>query len=118
MDSDRFRELLGAPGPFASVYFEDSDDDSDPSPQLEVTWRALRKELEGQGAAESIVAAIEHAVMEQRLPIGRGGRAVVATAGGVVLNEHLLRPTAAPIVRVSELPYIVPILQFGVTHSD
>ena len=118
MDSDRFRELLAAPGPFASVYFEDSDDDDDPSPQLELKWRALRKELERQGADESIAAAIEHAVMQLRLPIGRGGRAVVATAGGVVLNEYLLRPTAAPIVRVSELPYIVPILEFGVAHSD
>lgn len=118
MDSDRFRELLGAPGPFASVYFEDSADDDDPSPQLELTWLALRRELECQGADESITAAVEHAVMRLRLPIGRGGRAVVATAGGVVLNEHLLRPTSGPIVRVSELPYIVPILEFGVAHSD
>ncbi|CDO85918.1 hypothetical protein AWC29_07990 [Mycobacterium triplex] len=118
MDSDRFRELLGAPGPFASVYFEDSDDDGDPSPRLELTWRKLRNELQQHGAAESITAAIEHAVKQLRLPIGRGGRAVVASAGGVVLNEHLLRPTAATIVRVSELPYIVPILEFGVAHSD
>ncbi|MEZ0352842.1 hypothetical protein [Mycobacterium sp. pR1184] len=118
MDSDRFRELLGAPGPFASVYFEDSDDDDDPCPRLELTWLALRKELERQGADESITAAIEHAVRRLRLPIGRGGRAVVATARGVVLNEHLLRPTSGPIVRVSELPYIVPILEFGVAHSD
>ncbi|MEE6136348.1 hypothetical protein SKC41_08360 [Mycobacterium sp. 050128] len=118
MDSDRFRELLGVPGPFASVYFEDSDDDGDPSPALELTWLALGKELERQGADESITVAIEHAVMGLRLPIGRGGRAVVATTSGVVLNEHLLRPTVVPIVRVSELPYIVPILEFGVANSD
>lgn len=118
MDSGRFRELLTAPGPFASVYFEDSADDDDPSPGLDLKWRALRDELQQRGADESITAAIEHAVLQLRLPIGRGGRAVIATATGVVVNEHLLRQTARPIVRVSELPYIVPILEYGVTQSD
>jgi hypothetical protein len=52
-------------------------------------------------------------VLDLRPPIGRSGRAVVAGAEGVVLNEHLLRPTAATVVRVSELPYVVPIVEHG-----
>ena len=118
MDSGRFRELLSAPGPFASVYFEDSGDDGDPSPGLALKWRVLREELQLQGANETIIAAIEHAVLQLRLPIGRGGRAVIAGATGVLVNEYLLRPTARPVVRVSELPYIVPVLEYGVTQSD
>jgi peptide chain release factor subunit 1 len=118
MDSGRFRELLGASGPFASVYFEDADDDSDHIPALDLKWRALRDELERQDADESITAAMEHAVLELRLPIGRAGRAVIACPAGVLVNEYLLRPAAASVVRVSELPYIVPILEFGVAHSD
>jgi peptide chain release factor subunit 1 len=117
MDAYRFRQLLDARGPFASVYFDDSYDTEDSTAQLDLQWRALREQLEQQGAHESMRADIESAVMDRRSPIGRGGRAVVAGATGVVLSEHLLRPAAAPVVRVSELPYIVPILQHGVEHS-
>ncbi len=117
MESDRFRQLLDAPGPFASVYFADSEDPDDVGAQLDLNWRALREQLEQQGADESVTAEIEYAVTDLRPPIGRGGRVVIAGATGVVLNEHLLRPAAEPVVRVSELPYIVPILEHGFEHS-
>ena len=117
MESDRFRQLLDTPGPFASVYFADSEDTEDMGAQLDLNWRALREELEQQGADESVTAEIEYAVMDLRPPIGRGGRVVVAGATGVVLNQHLVRPAAEPVVRVSELPYIVPILEHGFEHS-
>ena len=113
MKSGRFRELLAAPGPFASIYFEHSPDTEDAGTPLDLKWRALRAELDEQGADESVTAEIEQAVLDVRPPIGRSGRAVVACATGVVLNEHLLRPTADTVVRVSELPYIVPILEHG-----
>jgi peptide chain release factor subunit 1 len=117
MESDRFRQLLDTPGPFASVYFADPEDPDDVGAQLDLNWRALRQQLEQQGADESVIAEIEYAVMDLRPPIGRGGRAVVAGATGLVLNEYLLRPAAEPVVRVSELPYIVPILEHGFEHS-
>jgi hypothetical protein len=113
MESNRFRQLLDSPGPFASIYFEDSHETHDAGTQLDLKWRALREELEEQGADESVTAEIEQAVMDLRPPIGRSGRAVVACATGVVLNERLLRPTADTVLRVSELPYIVPILEHG-----
>lgn len=114
MIPDRFRQLLGAPGPFASVYF---DDIQDTNGALDQKWRELRAQLERQGADEYTTAEIEYAVMDLTSPIGRGGRAVVAGATGVILNEYLLRPAAKSVVRVSELPYIVPILEHGVEHS-
>ncbi|OOK75620.1 hypothetical protein BZL30_3744 [Mycobacterium kansasii] len=113
MRSDRFRQLLDTPGPFASIYFEDSHDTHDAADQLELKWRGLRERLEQQGVADSVTADIEQAVLELRPPIGRSGRAVIAGATGVVVNEHLLRPTTTPVVRVSELPYIVPIVEHG-----
>lgn len=116
MNSDRFRQLLDAPGPFASVYFDDSHDTHDAEAQLELKWRALREQLEEQGADQAITDEIGRAVMDLRAPVGRSGRAVVASADGVVLNEHLLRPTAETVVRVSDLPYIVPIVELGVPH--
>lgn len=116
MNSDRFRQLLDAPGPFASVYFDDSHDTHDAEAQLELKWRALREQLEEQGFDESVTDEIGRAVMDLRAPVGRSGRAVVAGANGVLLNEHLLRPTAKPVVRVSDLPYIVPIVELGIPH--
>ena len=117
MESDRFRQLLDTPGPFVSVYFADSDDTDDEGAQLDLNWRALREQLEQQGADESVTAQIGSAVIDQRPPVGRGGRVVVAGATGVLLNEYLLRLGAEPVVRVSELPYIVPILEHGFAQS-
>jgi len=113
MRSDRFRHLLNTPGPFASVYFDDSHDTQDAEKQLELKWRGLREQLVEQGAGESVTAEIGRAIMDLRAPIGRSGRAVVAGADGVVINEHLVRPTAEPVVRVSELPYILPVVEHG-----
>jgi peptide chain release factor subunit 1 len=117
MHSGRFRQLLDTPGPFASVYFADPGDADDGGAQLDRDWRALREQLEQQGADESVTAEIEYAVMDLRPPIAHGGRAVIAGPAGVVLNEHLLRPAAEPVVRVSELPYIVPVIEHGSEHS-
>ncbi len=113
MDSERLRPLLTARGPFASVYFEDSHDTQDAEAQLELRWRALREQLEELGAEKSVTAAMERAVLDTRPPVGRSGRGVVASADGVVLNEHLIRPTPAPIVRLSKLPYVIPIIEHG-----
>jgi len=113
MDSERLRPLLTARGPFASVYFEDSHDTPDAEAQLELRWRAIRGQLEELGADHAVTADMERAVLDARPPVGRSGRGVIASADGVVLNEHLIRPTAAPVVRLSTLPYVVPLVEHG-----
>ncbi len=113
MDSERLRPLLTARGPFASVYFEDSHDTPDAEAQLELRWRAIREQLEELGADEAVTDEMERAVLDARPPVGRSGRGVVAGADGVVLNEHLIRPPATPVVRLSKLPYVVPIIEHG-----
>lgn len=118
MDSQRFRKLLDAPGPFASVYFDDSHDTHDAEAQLELKWRAIKEELERLHAAATVVDKIEDAIKNLRPPIGRSGRAVIASADGVVINEHMARPAATDVVRVSELPYLVPILEQSFDHPD
>jgi peptide chain release factor subunit 1 len=118
MDSETLRPLLTTRGPFASVYFEGSHDTQDAAAHLDVRWRGLREQLVEQGAARSVTADIERGVMDLRPPIGRGGRALIAGADGVVVNKHLLRPPAATVVRVSELPYIVPIVEHGLKYPN
>jgi peptide chain release factor subunit 1 len=115
MHAERFRALLTAEGPFASVYFDDSHDTEDAAAQLELKWRGLREQLEEQGGDE-LADRLEAAVRESRPPVGRSGRGLVVNAAGVLLDEHLIGPPAASIARVSGLPYIVPILEHGVEH--
>ena len=112
MQPERFRPLLKSHGPFGSVYFEDSHDTADARAQLELKWRDLREELERQGAEPALTKSIERAVVESRPSIGRGGRAVVASADGVLIDERLIRANG-PEVRVSPLPYIVPVVEHG-----
>lgn len=116
MESTRFRQLVAAKGPFASVYFDDSHDTADAATQLDMTWRDLRSELEKQGVGRSIVDNLERAVLDAPPPVGRSGRALIAGADGLLIDEHLIRPTTATVVRVSELPYIVPVLEQGDEH--
>jgi peptide chain release factor subunit 1 len=118
MVSELLRPLLTTRGPFASVYFEGSHDTQDAAAHLDVRWRGLREQLVEQGAARSVTADIERAVMDLRPPIGRGGRALIAGADGVVVNKQLLRPPAATVVRVSELPYIVPIVEHDFKYPN
>ncbi len=112
MDAERLRPLLGGERPYASIYFEDSHDTEDAAAQLELHWRELQHELAEQGADTAVTADIRNAVFDLRAPVGKSGRAVVADATGVVLNEHLIRPVPTE-VRVSPLPYLIPIVEHG-----
>lgn len=108
MQADRFRDLLDSRGPFVSVYF----DDAQSIDLVDLKWRALREQLERLGVRDSLTDEVQQAVVQWR-PSSCRGRAVVACVDGVLFNEHLLRPTATTVMRVSELPYIVPIVEYG-----
>lgn len=118
MDPERFRKLQDARGPFASVYFDDSHDTHDAEAQLELKARAVIEELGRHGADMAVLDAVGNAITDLRAPIGRSGRAVVAGADGVLLNEHLTTPIAETIVRVSELPYLLPLVRYAFDHPD
>ena len=113
MQSDHFRNLVGARGPFASVYFEDSHNTADAAAQLGVKWRDLRDQLEAQGADGILTGALQRAILTARPPVGRSGRAVIAGPGGVLVDEHLIRPPVSTVARVSELPYLIPLVEYG-----
>lgn len=113
MQSERLRWLVTATGPFASVYFDDSHDTADAAEQLEVRWRDIHRQLRDQGVRNEdveLVGKLEEAVLHHRPPAGRRGRALIATSEQVLFNEQLLSPPPAAVVRLSEYPYIVPLL--------
>ena len=110
MRSERLRWLAKAEGPFASVYFDDSHDTADAIEQLEAKWRDIRKHLEHQGADGHVIGKLEEAVLHHRPAVGRRGRAVIATSEQVLVNEHLISPPPVTVVRLSDYPYIVPLI--------
>ena len=111
MRSNRLRWLVRAEGPFASVYFDDSHDAADAAEELEVKWRDIQKLLEERGASAELVGTLEEAVLNHRPAVGRRGRAVIATSDQVLINEHLISPPPATVVRLSDYPYIVPLIE-------
>jgi Bacterial archaeo-eukaryotic release factor family 2 len=114
MQADRFRQLIHAKGPYASVYFDDSHDTEDADTQLDIKLRDLRALLDEQGADPAVGDRLERAVRGSKPPVGKSGRAVVVTADGVVFDQRLIRPTPQPVVRVSTLPYLLPVIEHGV----
>lgn len=118
MHSDRFRPLVEAKGPFVSVYFDDSHDTEDAAAQLDVRLRDIRKELEAQSVDGAVIDGIDSAVRGAHPAVGRSGRGVIAAGDTVVLAEQLIRPPTTTIVRVSDLPYIVPIVEHGELHTS
>ncbi len=110
MQSDRLRWLVTADAPFASIYFDDSHDTSDAVEQLEAKWRAIRGQLEDMGADGEMLGTLEQAVLHHRAAVGRRGRAVIATGNQVLVNEQLISPPPATVVRLSEYPYVVPLI--------
>ncbi|SBS75198.1 conserved hypothetical protein [uncultured Mycobacterium sp.] len=117
MQSDRFRPLVEAKGPFVSIYFDDSHDTQDAAAQLGARLRDVRKHLEEQSVEPAVIEAIDGAVRGTHPPVGRSGRAVIASGDTVVVDEHLIRPPTTTVVRVSELPYLIPIVEHGLLHT-
>ena len=113
MESERFRSLTTAQGPFASVYVDDSRDSAEAVAQLEARWRDVRRHLEDKGADEDVIVRLENAILHAQPAVGRQGRGVIATHDGVLINEHLLRPPPATVLRISDYPYIMPLTELG-----
>ncbi len=113
MESERFRPLATTQGPFVSVYFDDSRDTADAVTRVEAIWRDVRKHLEDQGADQHVVANLEEAILHGQPAVGSQGRGVIATHDRVLFNEHLVSPPPATVMRVSDYPYILPLVELG-----
>jgi hypothetical protein len=109
VDTAALRDLLSYEGPFASVYFDGSHDTEDADKELELRWRTIREQLVESGARERTVTALEDVVRAGSPPVGRAGRFLIGAGDAVPVDEYLPDPPPLPVVRVSELPYLVPL---------
>ena len=53
------------------------------------------------------------AILHGQPAVGRQGRVVIATHDRVLINEHLLSPPPATVLRISDYPYILPLVELG-----
>jgi hypothetical protein len=112
-ETGRFRVLTTAQGPFVSVYLDDSRNNSDLHGQREAIWRDLRTYLEDICADEGMIDMVRQAMIEGQPAVGRQGRGIIATGRELLINEHLSSPPPTTIVRLSEYPFILPLVEFG-----
>jgi hypothetical protein len=110
MDTQRFRMLTTVNPPFVSVYLDDSRDSAEADSELDARWRELRGELEFGFGDERIIAAVGHAILHSEPAVGRRGRGIIATGDGVLVNEHLPNPPGQTVLRRSDYPYVLPLL--------
>ncbi len=113
MDSRRLRKLAQVPGPFVSLVIDDSRDTHDADKQAAARWTTVRRTLEQQGAAEKMISTLEHAVLHGHPGVGREGRAIIVGAEGVLIDELLDTAPSTTQLRVSEYPYVLPLLGHG-----
>lgn len=113
MQPERIRLLVSVRGPFVSVYIDDSRDTAGAEAQLDAKWRDVRRHLEDRGVDEDVIVTLEHAVLHSEPAVGRRGRGVIAAADHVLVNEHLVSPPPATVLRVSDYPYILPLVGLG-----
>jgi peptide chain release factor subunit 1 len=120
MHADRFRHLIDATGPFVSVYFDDSHDTADAAAQLDARLRDIRKHLEDEKLEvdAAVIEVIDTAVRAKHPPVGRSGRGVIAAGTRIVFDQHLAVPPVSTIIRVSDRPYIVPVIEHGIPHTS
>jgi peptide subunit release factor 1 (eRF1) len=119
LQTTTLRELVTAPKPLVSVYYEDSHDTADAEKQLELKWRELHDTLSGKGAPDTALKALEAAATDRERAEGTAGRALIAAGSEVLVDERFDEVPAESETRVSELPYLLPLARYaepGPTH--
>jgi hypothetical protein len=110
MKSEQFRPLLTARPPFVSIYLNDSRDTADAGDHIAAHWLSLRGELKDKDVSEYILAGLDQAILYSRAGVGQQGRVVVAAQDGVLINTHLPSVPTESVLRVSEYPYVLPLV--------
>jgi hypothetical protein len=80
---------------------------------LDAKWRDIRRHLADRGVDEDTIVTLERAVLHSEPAVGRRGRGMIAAGDHVLVNEHLVGPPSATVLRVSDYPYIVPLVELG-----
>jgi hypothetical protein len=110
MDLSFLKPLFDRSGPWVSVYLDASRAEENAEHQVELRWRALREQLERDGADEATLEAAGAAVTGHPVQPGRYGLAVFAAGGEVHLVETLPAPPPVDEAATGPLPHAMPLV--------
>jgi hypothetical protein len=78
--------------------------------QLEARSRAVRGELKDKDVREYILAGLDQAIVYSQAGVGGQGRGGIAAQEGVLINTHLPGVPPESVLRASEYPYLLPLV--------
>jgi Bacterial archaeo-eukaryotic release factor family 2 len=110
MDVSFLKSLYDRPGPFASAYLDMGRAMEEAPKVIELRWRALRRDLDEQGAPGHTVEAIERLVERENRQRESGTLAVFASDGEIAHHEMLPGAPRAELSRFAPLPHVRPML--------
>lgn len=116
MKPDAMRSVIDAPGPFVSVVIDDSHDTHDAVEQAEARWTTIRRQLDERKVTENLIQDLQRAVLHDVPVVGRKGRLIVAGRDGVIVSEQLDDAPPATMVRFSDYPYLIPLVDLAMAH--
>ncbi|WP_164737363.1 Vms1/Ankzf1 family peptidyl-tRNA hydrolase [Georgenia sp. SYP-B2076] len=116
MRLDRITADLPTDVPFATVVL-DATRESETGEQAVLTrWKDLRRSLEGQGAPEDALEALEERVRVISRAGGQHGRVLVAAGGEILLDCSLAEPPAADEALFAEGPNAFALARVADEH--
>lgn len=110
-DAEWLRAFTEVPGPFVSVYLDDSRDTADAENRIDIESRDIRELLMRAGATHAAIEKVADAVGHGDPAVGRQGRAIIVAGDRLLVDEHFVPPPPAPTVRVSDYPFVLPLLE-------
>src|SRR4051812_34164657 len=102
-------EIVTAPGPFVTVLAPSESDVEQAADRYELVWKDIVRELSQRGVDDRTIAAVESARGEHS---DGASRLVIASPadGSVKLAVSLETPARNPLVDVSALPHLLPLI--------
>lgn len=107
-DTSDLGGLVKTPGPFLTLQLTTEADIDNAAQRSEQRWRALRDDAAAQGTPEEVLGAVDPLIADAHFE-GQG-LAVVATAAGVVHEEHGGREPDRDLVRWAPLPSLAQVV--------
>ncbi|MFE6922227.1 hypothetical protein ACFVAV_14370 [Nocardia sp. NPDC057663] len=104
-------EIAERRGPFAVVYMDASPDLDDAAQPWDLRCRSIRERLVTAGASQGMLDQFDRAITDSPPRRGWAGRLLILDENTVHADEYLPEPPAREVVRVSALPYLIPLLR-------
>lgn len=106
MHTASLHNLIGVDGPFVSVFLDVGD-------HVDLRWRAMRDQLQAQGADPYLVALTHMAITSGVTPRGLAGRGLVVGDGRVLVDRYVPVPPTGYTARFGPLPYLLPLVDLS-----